>query len=93
MSSVSLNVNAVKIKYTLHIEELEKLEKYLKKHNDTRLLGKPMKKSRIKFDTKKPLEIQTLGEAQQKNIIEDDESYQRLICLIPSNLRVYILQY
>jgi len=40
MSSITLNVTAVKLKYIAHIEELEKLAKYYKVRKGSQMLGR-----------------------------------------------------
>jgi hypothetical protein len=40
MSSITLNVSAVKLKYTNHIEELEKLAKYYEVRKGSQMLGR-----------------------------------------------------
>ena len=85
-----MNVSAVKVKYSTHMEELEKLEKNYKAGNaEAEIYGKPRKAIKHKPRTST---IQLISASKSTNE-EEEESYKRLICLIPPHLQVYIPQY
>ncbi len=97
MSSITLNVNAVKVKYTTHMEEIDRLESVYKLQAEAEPTGKPKKKfNRTKTKQNIAL-ISPMSKAGEESgrpgLSEEEEAYRRVICLIPAPLHVYILQY
>lgn len=86
MSSITLNVSAVKVKYMTHMDELKILEKNYRSNNEIHETGKPKRSIHIK-----PKSQLLVPNNKPKNETEQ-ENYERLICLIPNSLHVYIMQ-
>jgi len=93
MSSITLNVNAVKVKYDAHMEEIKRLEANYKGASMVRELGKPSKEAQPK-KRNSAMQIRAAGnllvQGAYSQMFDDEESYQRVICLIPSQFHVYI---
>jgi len=77
MSSVKLNVAAVKLKYENHINDFEKLLKCIEEEQNTFVKGKPKK----------------INMASQSGRFKISQDVERVSCLVPESLRVYIPMY